>query len=823
MSSPRSLLGRRCAAWILFGAAALLTIDSVHAASPSFSSITPPGGRRGTDVEVRIGGTNLGDDPQLVLYQPGITVKKIEPLKDKAGNINPGVVLATLAVAPDCRMGAHAMRMRTSSGLSSSLVLFSVGAMEETAEVEPNNEIEKAQPVAKNVTISGTCGTEDVEYYAIEAKKGEQISAEVEGLRLGRVGFDPFVTILDSNRKELARSDDAALGWYDAVTSVIAPTDGTYYVMLRESTFGGGGAQYRIHIGNYPRPTGVIPAGGKPGQKMEVTFLGETTGPWKQTITVPQKPEFYSTMTAGDQKGTALFAQNERGISPSPLIFRVNDLDNVLETEPNEDPQSLTPVAVPGALNGIIEKPGDVDHFVFSAKKGQVFDVRVHARSVRSPLDSVLTVTRRTNNAAVGTNDDSGSPDSYLRVNCGADEDYVIQVKDMLGEGGSNYVYRVEVTPVEPFVAATVAEKVQYIDTVVAVPQGNHGAVVLNISRKDFAADLALKIASLPKGLKYETIPITAGQTLVPLLLSADANAPLDDAILDVRLNSTDPSKPASGYLSQTSGMVRINNRPVYEHVIQRLSGAVTKKAPFRIEVAEPKVPLVRSGTMDLKVRAIREPGFTAPINIRLLYAPNGTAGAVSAQIPEGQNEGTLLISAAPTAEIKEWKIIVLGSATVDGGNLEVASPFVKLQVGEPFFDLAFKTSSVEQGKELQFTVQTTNNIEFGGNAKLQLIGLPNEATCDAIQITKDSTQAVFTVKTTTATPVGRHKAIMCSLIVTQNGEPINHTLGPAEIRVDPPVRVRPKAVGAESAVSQAKPSDAGAKTPSTTAAGNNK
>ena len=51
---------------------------------------------------------------------------------------------------------------------------------------------------------------EDVDYYVVEAKKGERITAEVEGIRLGLTLFDPYVAILDAKRFELASSDDAA-------------------------------------------------------------------------------------------------------------------------------------------------------------------------------------------------------------------------------------------------------------------------------------------------------------------------------------------------------------------------------------------------------------------------------------------------------------------------------------------------------------------------------------------------------------------------------------------------------------------------------------
>jgi len=55
---------------------------------------------------------------------------------------------------------------------------------------------------------------------------------------------------------------------------------------------------------------------------------------------------------------------------------------NVVESEPNNDATTATPFTPPLALNGVIEKAGDVDTFVFNAKKGDRYEVRVFARTI---------------------------------------------------------------------------------------------------------------------------------------------------------------------------------------------------------------------------------------------------------------------------------------------------------------------------------------------------------------------------------------------------------------------------------------------------------
>ena len=141
------------------------------------------------------------------------------------------------------------MRVRTATGLSN-LMTFTVGSLPQTAEVEPNNDFQQPQVVAMNVTVSGVVQNEDVDYYVIEAKKGERITAELEGLRLGRTFFDPYLAILNAARFELARNDDAPLLNQDCVCSVIAPEDGKYVIQVRETSFGGdGNCLYRLHVG----------------------------------------------------------------------------------------------------------------------------------------------------------------------------------------------------------------------------------------------------------------------------------------------------------------------------------------------------------------------------------------------------------------------------------------------------------------------------------------------------------------------------------------------------------------------------------------------
>src|SRR5262245_34811161 len=413
------------------------------AASPSIGPPSPRGGQRGTEQLIVINGGNLADAQEILFYSPGFTVAKLEV-------VNPSQVKATVKIAPDCRLGEHALRVRCASGLSN-MHTYWVGALPVVDEKEPNNEFSTPQKIPTNVTVVGTIGGEDADYYAIEAKNGQRISVEIEAMRLATGFFDPFIAILDAKRLELATSDDTALLKQDCFLSVIAPEDGTYMILVRESAYQGGNI-YRLHVGNFPRPTAVVPAGGKLGEEVEVRFLGDPAGEIKQKIKLP------ATMPEG---GFGVFAQDANGISPSSIPFRLSDLPNVLEVEPNENHAQATPGSAPAAFNGVVEKAGDIDHFKFTAKKGEVYDFHCYARRLGSPLDPVMYLAAINGGNFVG-NDDSAGPDSFFRATIPNDGEYILSVTDHLKKGGPTYFYRIEVTPVKPRVEVGIPKVALY-------------------------------------------------------------------------------------------------------------------------------------------------------------------------------------------------------------------------------------------------------------------------------------------------------------------------------------------------------------------------
>ncbi|HWA99527.1 MAG TPA: PPC domain-containing protein [Pirellulales bacterium] len=757
---------------------ALLQSASAPAADPRVGGFTPPGGSRGTELTVVLSGDRLSDLQGLLFYDQGIEVTAIDHDKKADKNRNAKI---TLKIAPDCRLGLHPVRARTATGISD-LALFSVGALTEMEEKEPNDTPETAQKIDLGTTVNGSVRNEELDIFAVEVRKGQHLTAEIEGLRLGRALFDPFVAILDRNQRELASSDDAPLLYADAFASIVAPADGTYYVVVHESTFNTSGS-YRLHIGSYPRPRAVYPLGGKLGDKMKLRLIGDVGGDSNYEVTLPKQPV----------ARFAIFPQNDQGIAPSGHPFRLSEFGNVLETEPNDDAAKATPFTAPQAVNGILNKPGDVDCFKFKAKKGQQFDVSVFARSQRSPVDSVLSVRNSKGSAIAGSDDVGNSPDSSLRLNVPADDEYTVVVKDMLDRGGDDFVYRVEISEVKPSVVMGLPELRRYTDVVAVVPKGNSMAVVMNASRKDCNGDIQLDLENLPAGVTA-TVPVMPGnQSTVPVLLTAKADAPLGGSLTDtvahLKFKRGNDELAVAGHLNQLSWLIRgQNNQLMYGWNEQRMATVVTSEAPFRLEIVEPRVPLVRNGSMELKVRAIRAKDFKAPITMNMAFNPPGVGSSGTVTIAEGENEGSMPLTANKDAELGDWNITIIGTIATDNGPVQAASPFATLKVAESFFTLTPKPASVEQDKSGEIVIDIEQNTPFPGKAKLELIALPVEATAEPVEFGSDAEQVKIKVKATKKTPAARHKAIMARVVVMIDGEPVTHMLGPIELRVDTPI-----------------------------------
>ncbi len=755
-----------------------LTVSAIaEATEPRVNIVIPRGGQRATSVEVTIRGQRLHDALEVVMLQPGITIDELT-VHDQSR------ATASFHIADDCPTGPHALRIRAATGISN-LMTFNVGDLPEVAEAEPNNALDAPQTVPFSCVVNGVATNEDVDYYAFDVKAGTRITAEIEGLRLGGRVFDPAILLFDPEGFEIAACDDAPLARQDAIVSVIAPTDGTFTIAVRESAYrGNNNCRYRLHIGAYVRPLATIPSGGRPGETLDVNILGNPTGPRTARMTLPDEGVASRGWCPPQTVGVTI--PDDAGAPPSPNWFRITDLNNAIETEPNNGQNDATPITIPCAAHGVIEEPGDRDIFVFNAAKGQAWNVDVYSRRLRSPLDAVINIRKKGGGNIAGNDDDRGTPDSRVRFTAPEDGEYILIVRDHLNSGGPTHAYRVEFTQVQPSLSVQAPRQVQQV----AVPRGQRAAIMLSALREDFGGDLTCIARNLPAQITMTAPLIDASIGTVPVVFEATADAPLTATLLDIEARHTKSADPIVGTYSQDIEMsLGRNNTVFWAHTVDRLPVAVVEPVPYTIEVAEPKAPLVRNGTMLLNVRITRAEGFTQPVRLNVPFTPPGVGAQRGVVIQPDKTEATITLNANGNAPLKQWQIIVEANANAQGGGQHaICSSLLALEVAEPYLTFAPQGTNVERGQATTMGITVSRRVDQPGDVSVELRGLPHNVATMPVNLSPTDDAITFEVSTKPDSPVGRHRNVFCIARYDVNGEQVIHRLPAGELRIDKPL-----------------------------------
>ncbi len=766
----------------------------LHAASPDLQYAEPRGGQRGTEIEVKLVGNRLWDAEEIMFHQPGITWKDIKHDEKTSGRF----FTVTFVVAPDAQLGEHAFRVRTKSGISYAR-RFWVSQFPNVLEQEPNNEFETPQEIPLNATVDAFAKPETADFYRIKAKKGQRISVEVEGLRANsirnQVGIDPYCAILDKDRFELVSSDDTALLKQDCYVSLIAPEDGDYIVEVRDASYQGNG-RYRAHIGTFPRPKAIFPAGGKAGTSMEVSLIGDVKGDYQSKVQLPSEPD----------ENFGVFAEHEGQLPPSANKFRVVSYDNVMENEAiNDNWATVTESSgsLPLAFNGILQAKTDAegnpvpdyDYFRFTAKKGQKFRFRALAKTINSPVDPVMHVFAPKDKTitTVGGNDDAdGSADSRYDFTAAADGDYWVRVYDMLQRGGEDYVYRIETEITEPALVVSMPEFTQrdnQFRKMMEVPQGGRFATVVNVTRQSVRTDVDFEVKGLPPGITVSSDRLPASVTQFPIVFEAKPDAPMGATLAELYAKSTDSETPLSGRYTQLMDYVRGNPNGTlyYTKTEDTLPVGVMEPAPFQIDIVKPDKPILRDGTMTVKVKATRKEGFTKPITVRWLWNPPGISSNSTATIPEGKDEADFNLNCNASAETRTWKVVVLAESDAGKGVVRTSSALTDLTVADHYVKMKINMASIRQGESGDMIIDVEPIRDFSGEATAKLVSLPPKSKTSETKLKNGQDKLIFKIATEEEERVGQHKNIFVQLTFNEGGKTLEQRAGMGGIlRVDP-------------------------------------
>jgi hypothetical protein len=780
------------------------------AASPTVEAVVPGVGRIGAEFTVVLSGGRLKDARDLLLYDRGLGCTRLEVVSENEVRI-------ALRASADARPGAHPFRLRTPGGLSE-LKLVHLTPFPVVEEREPNEQPEGARTVPLNTTIAGVIDAGDVDCVAVALRKGQRLAAEVQAVRLGGELTDTVLTILDPDGRPIAQADDTPITHQDPFATIVAPADGRYTVQVRETSYGGGpSGTYALHVGDFPRPTGVFPPGGQAGQEVRPILLGVPGRPAVQALTLP-----------GDAgPWWDYFPALDGRTAPTPTALRVRPYPCVVESEPaGARPPSagaLTPHNWPVAFQGAIGARGEADAFAIRARAGQMIQVEAFAARIGSPLDTILQVFDPDGDP-IARNDDDESHDSRIVFRAGGDGAYRIEIRDRRGEGGPGFLYRVEVELPRPSLALFLAGPVRKSQArqVIAVPRGNRVVAFLGVRRDGFDEPVRIDVGALPEGVSVDLKEIPGGRHLTPAVFEAAAEAPLGAALVELEGVAATAGGTVTGRFQQVVDLIPGPGDSSYASVsVGKLAVVVTEAAPYAVSLSAPGASLAQDGDIDLVATVERAPGFDEAIEVSLPYLPPGVEMEGPGIVPPGQSTAILRLFARPDADPTAWRLAAEAqpapprrdrremtltlmaqlNAQAAGGGAgrrrrraavdglpQVASRFVPLGLTPAPVSGRFTPSAAEQGQTVTVSCTLESGAPRPGVMAATLEGLPPRAEAKPVVVAPGAHRVDFRVTVAPTTPVGEHATLLCRLTGAFGGRAVVYRVGRGGLlKVSPP------------------------------------
>ncbi len=509
--------GRLRFSLVLLGLAGLRAAAGV----PVLDQLFPIALQVGTTNRVEAVGKVDPWPPKVWVDTPGLTVE---------ATTNQGTL--RVIVASDAAIGARFVRLYNDEGGSAPHFLL-VTAEASEAEVEPNDVYTKAQPVPRLPTVlNGRLEKSgDVDCYAVTLAAGQTFSAFLEAHTL-MSPVDAVLRLVDLRGVEVAanhddgRTFDPRLVWTAAQAGTyVLQVFGFDYPAGSDIRFAGNSkCVYRLYLNTGPYLTHTLPLGVQRGANTSLALWA-----WgARTNTLP--PYVFA--------GTTLAASaREIGLTAPGFVnaiqLPVGDGPELIEQEPNLRPTEAQLLSLPGAVSGVIDPPGDVDRYRFTAREGEAWVIAVQSAALGFPLDAWLRIEDAAGKELVRV-DDSDSADPRLDWTAPAGTNFVAAVGGLGRQGGRNFLYRLSFSRPTPGVKATVAENV------FSVEAGKTNEIKVTVTRRyQFTNGLSVQVTGLPPGVRAESVPVSekGGETVLKLI--ADTNAPAASQPLQIGLLDT--------------------------------------------------------------------------------------------------------------------------------------------------------------------------------------------------------------------------------------------------------------------------------------------
>ncbi len=628
--------------------AALLAVAHTELPVARLDTVFPPGGTRGTKIDLIATGADLDEASALHFTHPGI-----------AATLKPDKHFA-VTIAPDVPAGIYDVRVSGLFGVSNPRA-FVVGELPESVKAQPNDKPDAAIEIPLGSVVNGNVNPSTADYFKFTAKPGQRVLIECLAPEIDS-RLSPVLAVLDAAGRELATSHRGGL------LDFTAPAEAAYVLRLHDLAFAGGPDHFfRLTITTGPHVDFVLPSSAQPGVKTKFTFFGRNLPggtpaslagldgrPLEKLAVEVDVPAAGDPRTDGlpDPASAAFdgFSYRLKTVqgTANPVFVSFASAPAIAEQEPNNLPPEAQKVTPPCEISGQLFPAADVDSFTFDAKKGDVFWIELSSQRLGSPTKPTVLVQRdnadlleiiSTDANIGGIRFETASNDPAGRFAVPDDGTYRLRVRDLFGglRSDPRSVYRLSIRRESPDfrLVAVVEPPPTKDDDRTAAPRsalirggGTIPVKVLAFRRDGFAGDIELSAEGLPTGVTSYPTKILSGKNDGLVLLTAGEAAAR--WIGPIRIIGKARVGDAELAHEARAGAVLwnvpdFNNEPVQSRLTRDFALAVsgTEPAPLSVDPVEDKVWEVAAGAkLEIPLRITRRGEFKEALKLRGAGAP---------------------------------------------------------------------------------------------------------------------------------------------------------------------------------------------------------
>jgi hypothetical protein len=358
----------------------VLSTPGLSADKPELTRVFPPGGQRGTAVDVEATGKFVKWPIQIWSDTDSIQWE----CQKESGKLR-------VTIAADAAVGLHWVRFFNADG-ATAVRPFLVGLDKERIETEPNDQPSTANEISfLPHTVQGILNKRaDVDMVSVAMKAGQILAATIDSDKWLQSPADASLQIMDGNGFVLCENLDHV--GLDPYLEFLAPRTEKYYVRV---------------FGFPATPDSTVAFGGG--------------NDWSYRLRLAERSEPFS----------SAHAYSAQRVLESKRIEADPGKHVTLET--------ALPIQLPARVGGVIAARKQSNYLAFSAKSGRQYRVQILAREFGSQLDAAVAILDAKGKQLAQQDDAGKDRDPELNWKAPADGDYLIAVNDFHRGGSSDH------------------------------------------------------------------------------------------------------------------------------------------------------------------------------------------------------------------------------------------------------------------------------------------------------------------------------------------------------------------------------------------------